>query len=422
MNEPKIRVAFGSVPKGGGTYTFFRNLRPVLLKHDIDLRCAVVGKAQAALVEQQFWTDGCALIAPEETDLQRQSQAFAKWCETENIDIAMGVNSIPILAAIHHLPGPMKVISRCANGFEEGYRLSLMGHERLSRQVALVPRLRDDLIEEYSVDPDRIDLIPNGIAPGPFEAAAAAERGTGSRLELGFVGRLEHRQKGVFHLKTMADALVHRNVPFRLSIVGKGKHERHLAARLQAHISAGRVRFLGSCKPTDVIDFLGTIDAYLFTSHFEGCPNSLLEAMMAGAVPISWMLPGITDYLIADGRTGFLLPVGEVDLAADRIASLHADREALSKMSREVSIEARARFSNEVCALRYAKLFRSVMEEPMPDWVPEPWAAFDPGLFMAPPIRTRMLSAVTNRGRNVLERLTARAHGIRLPSDKNALR
>ena len=80
---------------------------------------------------------------------------------------------------------------------------------------------------------------------------------------------------------------------------------------MAGEVDAGRVEFVGPIGPADVPGFLAETDVFAFTSHFEGCPNALLEAMMAGAVPVSWRLPGITDFLIDHGRTGFLCDVGD---------------------------------------------------------------------------------------------------------------
>ena len=128
----------------------------------------------------------------------------------------------------------------------------------------------------------------------------------------------------------------------------------------------------------EIPQFLGETDVYLFTSHFEGCPNALLEAMMAGCVPVCGLIPGITDFLVETGRTGFIEELGDAEGFADAIAALHADRPKLASLSRAVGAEARARYTDEVAADAYAALIRDVMAEPAPDWTPPPWSAFKP--------------------------------------------
>jgi glycosyltransferase involved in cell wall biosynthesis len=373
-----IRVAFGSIPKDGGTFTFYRNVRPALRELGIDLRCVSTGRADARLWEEEFADEGCHLLAPRSLDLKTQARAFSDWCDAEEIDIAMGINSAAILSSIPHLPARMRIMARCANAFDHGYRITMSGRDRLMRVVALSPRLRDDLVAGYGADPERMVLIPNGIDPARFEAAAARPRGTGHALEIGFLGRLEHGQKGVLHIPAIADALVAKDVPFKLRIAGKGRDGSELERRLAAHIAAGRVSFAGALSPKAVPQFLGESDIYLFTSRFEGMPNALLEAMMAGAVPACFNIAGITDYMIEDGRTGLLREQEDAEGLAHAIAGLNGNRPALDAMRRAVAAEARVRFTHARTAAAYADLFREMMATEPPNPEPLPWSQFVP--------------------------------------------
>ncbi len=399
-----IRVALGSVPKDSGTFTFYRNLRPALLDRGIELRCITVGAEQRALWETAYADEGCVLLAGRSLDPKRQARSFAAWCAQENIDIVIGLNSEPILSALPHLPERIRVLSRCANGFDHGYRISLSGRDRLARIIALTPRLRDDLITDYGAPSDRVVLIPNGIAAAPFDAAARP-RPTGPRLELGFLGRLEHGQKGVLHLPAIVAALKAQDVPFRLRIAGKGRHGPDLRRALAAEIGAGRVDLLGPLAPTEVPGFLGSTDVFLFPSHFEGCPNALLEAMMAGCAPVSWRLPGITDFVLEDGRSGSLVPTGDTAAFAGRIAALARDPAGLAAMQRAAAAEARRRFADHVAADAYAALFQAVMAEPAPPWQPRDWRRFvaDPNFPRS--WRRRVPPGLRAVGRRVLARL-----------------
>lgn len=376
--RPNIRIAFGSVPKDGGTFTFYRNLRPALLARGIDLLCVSLGREEAQLIEQAYVDEGCHLLVPRSLSLKTQAQAFVKWCERERIDIVIGVNSAGILSALPHLPHEVRVMARCANAFDHGYRITMSGRDRLMRIVTLSPRLREDLIANYGADPASMVLIPNGIEPKRFETAAARPRGCGERLELGFLGRLEHGQKGVLHLPAIVEALVARGVPFRLRIAGKGRHEPSLRQALAAHVATGRVVFAGALGPADIPDFLARTDLFVFTSRFEGMPNALLEAMMAGAVPVCFDIKGITDFMIEDGRTGRLVAQEDTEGFADAVAGLATHPSRLADMHEAVAQEARMRFTNAIAAQSYADLFAAVMAEPPPPWNPKPWSSFVP--------------------------------------------
>jgi glycosyltransferase involved in cell wall biosynthesis len=371
-----IRFAFGSVPKDGGTFTFYRNLRPALLDYGIDMRCVAVGKMQSLLWEQAYVDDGCVLLAPTTRDIKRQSMLFAEWCKQENIDLVMGINSEAILSALPHLPEHIRVLARCANGFEHGYRITMAGKERLARIIAITPRLHDDLINHYGANPAIVHLIPNGINPQPFEKAAITPRGQTSTVHLGFLGRLEHRQKGVFHLPRIVRELNARGVSFRLRIAGKGKHREVLEREMSTEIESGQVEFIGQLTPQQIPGFLAETDIFIFTSHFEGCPNSLLEAMMAGCVTVSWLIEGITDFILEDGKTGLICPNGDYTGFVLRIESLSKDKNKLQTMSLEASRSARIRFSQARVASKYAALFNQVMNDTPPRWMSKPWEEF----------------------------------------------
>jgi len=369
-------VAFGSVPKDGGTFTFYRNIRPALFKYGIDMRCVAVGKAQAELWEEAYVDGGCVLLAPGTRNVKKQAMAFAEWCEREKVDIVMGINSEAILSSLQHLPERIRVMSRCANAFDHGYKITLSGRERLARIIATTPRLERDLINDYGADASKLRLIPNGIAAEVFEAAAASLRGQETFLRLGFLGRLEHNQKGVFYIPEIVRELKRLNVPFQLRIAGKGKHRSTIEREMRYEIAKGQVIFLGAIPAAEVPLFLETTDIFLFTSHFEGCPNALLEAIMAGCVPVSWLIEGITDFIIEDGKIGFISPMGDCQNLAGKVAILANNRELLQLMSTAATREGRERFSHRQCAEAYAKVIQEVMSEPPPAWIPKPWSEF----------------------------------------------
>jgi glycosyltransferase involved in cell wall biosynthesis len=373
-----IKIAFGSVPKDGGTFTFYRNIRPTLEKYGIIMYCVAVGKEQAELWEESYTDKNTVLLAANTYNVKKQAQAFVKWCEALNIDMVMGINSEAILSAIPHLPRHIRVVSRCANAFDHGYRITLSGKERLQAIFAITPRLQDDLIEKYDANPAIMHLIPNGIDPKPFEKASQNERGLEDILQLGFLGRLEHNQKGVMHLPKLVENLSLQEIPFHLSIAGKGVHRKKLEKALEPWINTGQISFLGALNREQVPDFLAKTDIYIFPSHFEGCPNALLEAMMAGCVSMAWTIKGITDYVMKEGATGFLHDVGDCEHMAKNIKILNENRKLLRKISKLATKDARLRFTPELTAAAYAKVFNEVMNQPILEIKLLTWNQFKP--------------------------------------------
>ena len=372
-----MKVAFGSVPKDSGTFTFYRNLRPALSTYGIDLRCVTIGQKEAALIEDDFVDDGCVLLAPKTASVRQQSHAFSTWCEQEDVDMVMAINSVAMLSALPHLAPHIRVLSRCANGFDEGYRITLSGLERLMAIVALTPRLEQDLVNKYHTDPNLIHLIPNGIDPTPFQSISRhINTNTTAPIRLGFVGRLEHNQKGVLYLPAIVRELKQLNVSFHLRIAGKGIHRSRLESELRPYLEAGEVTFEGALSKDEIPGFLSEIDVFLFTSHFEGCPNALLEAMMAGCAPVALAIDGITDYIIEHGQSGFIASRGDCKAFAEYIVQLAVDSSLLQRISNAAAARSCHHFTAQTAAERYAQLFQSVMHLPLPDYTPLPWSQF----------------------------------------------
>lgn len=135
----QITIAFGSVPKDGGTFTFYRNIRPALKDYGIDLRCVTVGSKEAGLWNPEYADEGCILLAKQETEVKKQARAFVDWCERTGVDIVMGINSFAILSALPHLPENIRVVSRCANAFDHGYKITMSGRNDLPGLLRPLP-------------------------------------------------------------------------------------------------------------------------------------------------------------------------------------------------------------------------------------------------------------------------------------------
>ena len=104
-------------------------------------------------------------------------------------------------------------------------------------------------------------------------------------------------------------ALVADSRPARLLLLGDGP-EKAAAEELGRTLGvAERVRFLG--VRADVVPFLSVADVCLMPSETEGCSLAVLEAM-ACRVPVVASRAGGLPEAVADGRTGFLCPVGDV--------------------------------------------------------------------------------------------------------------
>ena len=393
--------AYGSVPKDGGTFTLYTSLRQGLKPLGWDIRCITVGAQEYALWDPAFADDGCVAIAPDEADLKRQARVFVDWCVANDVNVVMPVNSRAMLSALPHLPSQIRIVARCADSVDFGYKRTLYAMERLARIVATTPRHIEDMTQRYGALPEKIVLIPHGIDLKPYERCADQNRGQDSALRLAFLGRLDHDQKGVLYIPDILHILDSRQVPYQLSIAGSGRHRQLMASKMRGAISEGRVSFLGTLPRQRVPEFLGQADILLFPSYHEGFGFSLIEGMAAGCVPVASHLRGVTDFIIDDGQTGILCPVGDVATFAEAIVELHHDRARLGKLGRAAAAAALSRFSIERLATDYAGVLDTVMAEALVAPPPLPWDRFR----VASPYRPTWRDAIPRPIKRLIRRL-----------------
>ncbi len=236
------------------------------------------------------------------------------------------------------------------------YRVDKLCLPRYERVICV----SDDLFarcREAGVPADCCVLLENGIDTGEYTRhqsveAAKAKLGlpTGGLL-VGGVGRLAP-EKGFDLLIRSLAGLVANGVDARLVIVGDG-HERAALERLAGELGvADRVTLAG--WQADVSGYFEAMDVFALSSHREGLPNVLLEAMALGVPVVSTRVNGVPR-LVCDGHNGRLIDAGDGRALTAALAELAADpgpRAAFAAAGRE-TVETRFGF-----AARMEKLAR----------------------------------------------------------------
>lgn len=120
---------------------------------------------------------------------------------------------------------------------------------------------------------------------------------------------------------------------YTLEIYGDGELEEELQAQIDGLGLTDRIRLCGSCK--EIFDRIYHASLFVLTSDFEGMPNALMEAMALGIPCISTdCKPGGARTLIQDGENGYIVPIGDADALAEKMAFLLTDREQAETVAR----------------------------------------------------------------------------------------
>jgi len=175
-------------------------------------------------------------------------------------------------------------------------------------------------------------------------------------LRLLFNGRLLHLQKRVLDLPKISRRLAEAKAPVSLTIVGDGPDLPRLREELQqgAHIP---YRLLYPRAPWEMAQLIAEHDVFLQISEFEGASVSLMEAMIAGLVPVVTNTDSGTE-LLQNGRNSLLCPVGDVAAIAAALADLAQNRARIPQLGREAFRTAQAYLKK----LDYAQSLRNYLE------------------------------------------------------------
>ena len=126
-----------------------------------------------------------------------------------------------------------------------------------------------------------------------------------------------------------------------------------------------KLAFLGTQPNEDILDLLGSCDAFLLPSAFEGLSVGMLEAMSRGAVPVvSAIRSGVPD-VIRHGQNGLVVPVGDIEAFADALALLQGNPQVRGLLATEAMRTIRDEgYLVDTMFERYLALFREVAAAP----------------------------------------------------------
>ena len=216
--------------------------------------------------------------------------------------------------------------------------------------------LRDETAKNFDTTKE-ISVIPNFVDPARFQRHEGA-----FWQRFGDPGdRLLCHISNFRPVKRIMDVLaiferVLRVVPSRLVMIGDGPDRSRAEAFCRQHHLRDRVFFLGNVPNLEEI--VGASDVFLLPSEHESFGMAALEAM-ASEVPVIATQAGGLPEVIADGETGFLLPVGDVDAMAERAIAILSDK----ALQRRLGRAGRARAEGEFNVNRVVPMYRELYEK-----------------------------------------------------------
>lgn len=165
----------------------------------------------------------------------------------------------------------------------------------LDAALALHAEQRDQIIDIFGIDEDRVSVIGSGYNDRLFNTEGRDAREAGAPLRLTYAGKIS-RPKGVPEMLAALEKLASESgsPEFELTMAG-GCQDEMLRSRLDSLPEFAE--WLGQIPQPALAGLLRQTDIFILPSYFEGLPLVLIEAMASGAVPVSTDLPGIQNWI-----------------------------------------------------------------------------------------------------------------------------
>lgn len=134
-------------------------------------------------------------------------------------------------------------------------------------------------------------------------------------------------------------------------------------AEMQAQIAAAHLEehFIFTGGRDDALRLIAAMDIFVLSTHQEGLPLVLIEAMAQGRPVVATGIDGIPE-VVADGETGYLYPHEDHEQLARHVLALAADSNTARAFGAAGRERIRAKFSREQFAESMAALYRGMLE------------------------------------------------------------
>jgi len=269
-------------------------------------------------------------------------------------DVVLLNHCLYVAPALSMLPDSMTVIPIVHNDNDQVYKVACANWKSWNVAVGVSPRIT--AVMRRRVPERETKTICNGVEL-PSPQSWSNRHLLTSELKILFVGRFIHNQKGVLFLPQILARIQAHGIAAKLTLIGEGPDRQKVMHRLTELCPPDSFEWL-STQPTDeVYRCMLTHHVLLMPSLYEGLPIVALEAQACGCVPIVSLLSDITDVIIADSRTGFLCPVGDVQSFVAAAVRLARNHELWKQMSVAAHDHVAKLFTTDIMASRYLELF-----------------------------------------------------------------
>ncbi|WP_293132753.1 glycosyltransferase [Okeania sp. SIO3I5] len=264
-------------------------------------------------------------------------------------------NNLPVINSIRgsdlhkHIFDPQQHAQLCWI-LEKASWLTFVSEDLFKRAKVLLPNLEA-----------KSSVFWNSIQPVDFDNFATPELVKNCRgMVIGSVGRFRDK-KGLEYVLDACAQLTAENVELTLLLVGDfvAREQDYWQEELKNSGISERIIVTGMLSRDEAIAYLPYMDVFMIPSLNDGCPNAMLEAMLAARAIVGSNVDAIGE-ILTDGVDGLVVNPGsseELVVALRKLERSPQLRQELGKAARKKVLE---QFAPAVEKENWAKVYQNI--------------------------------------------------------------
>ena len=253
----------------------------------------------------------------------------------------------------------VKVISTLHGCFSDKKLLTHLIYNNLDI-IACGSNVKDVFAKNYNIDKENITVINNAIKENNDKNASVNldDFDIKSYKKIAYIGRLSE-EKGVNDLLEAIHILFKKFKNVCLIIVGEGPQEEELKKKVKELKIEKNVIFLG--YQDRIQSIIQQVDLVVLPSYTEGLPLTPIEAFSCGKPVVATSTEGSME-IIEDNINGFLVPIGNIEILADKIQMILQDKTLYNKMCIEAKKSYNQKYNFSVFKKKVLLYYRAIVE------------------------------------------------------------
>jgi glycosyltransferase involved in cell wall biosynthesis len=298
---------------------------------------------------------------------------FRRWLRKEGVAVVHAHRSLALLFGYFSLPGrsgPALVVNR-GTTYPLPNRIVryVYRSQRLGRVIAVAEAVREALVSEEGIDPDRISVVygsfdEDRFHPGVSGASVRAELGLPERAPLVVNVAPVDRRKGL-HILIRAAAEVVREMPEATFLIAGESYDPRYLRDLETELDRlglrDQVIFTG--HRNDIPEILAAADLSVTPStEGEGMTGAVREALAMARPVVCTGVCGNTE-LVRDGETGWVVEPGDPMALADAMVEALKNPDEAGRRAKLGRRRTRLLCGSETRVARVEEIYRELMQK-----------------------------------------------------------